>query len=90
MTTRFGAVGPARRGPAPGLARRRRVRPPRAEVIKRDLTQATIMMGRAAIRQTDPDYFPLAVASYILGGGASSRLYGRVRDEGGLAYSVWS
>ena len=48
------------------------------------------MMGRAAVRQTDPDYFPLAVASYILGGGASSRLYGRVRDEGGLAYSVWS
>ena len=48
------------------------------------------MLGRAAIRQTDPDYFPLAVASYILGGGASSRLYGRVRDEGGLAYSVWS
>ena len=64
--------------------------PPRVEVIKRDLTQSTILMGREAIRQTDPDYFPLAVASYILGGGASSRLYGRVRDEGGLAYSVWS
>ncbi len=62
--------------------------PPRAEVIKRELAQSTILMGREAIRQTDPDYFALAVASYILGGGASSRLYGRVREEGGLAYSV--
>jgi zinc protease len=64
--------------------------PPRVETIKRELAQATILMGRQATRQTDPDYFALAVASYILGGGASSRLYGRVRDEGGLAYAVWS
>jgi zinc protease len=64
--------------------------PPRRETIRRELAQSTILMGRQAIRQADPDYFPLAVASYILGGSASSRLYGRVRDEGGLAYSVWS
>ena len=57
--------------------------PPREESIKRELTQATIMFGRRAIRQTDPDYFPLAVASYVLGGGSASRLYARVRDEGG-------
>ncbi len=63
---------------------------PRSETIKRDLTQATIMLGRQAIRQSDPDYFPLAVASYVLGGGSASRLYGRVRDEGGLVYSVYS
>jgi zinc protease len=48
------------------------------------------LMGRQAIRQTDPDYFTLAVASYILGGGSSSRLYGRIREQEGLAYSVWS
>src|SRR5678815_1411390 len=35
-------------------------------------------------------YFPLGVASYVLGGGSASRLYARVRDEGGLAYSVYS
>jgi zinc protease len=58
--------------------------------ITRDLTQATVMMGRQAIRQTDPDYFPLAVASYILGGGSASRLYTRVREQGGQAYSVYS
>jgi zinc protease len=63
---------------------------PQAEAIKRELTQATIMLGRQAIRQTDPDYYPLTVASYILGGGSASRLYARVREEGGLAYSVFA
>jgi zinc protease len=66
------------------------VGPPRLETVKRELAQATIVMGRQAIRQTDPDYFALAVAAYVLGGGSSSRLYGRIREEAGLAYSVWS
>jgi len=60
------------------------------EAIARDLTQATIVLGRQAIRQTDSDYFPLVVASYVLGGGSASRLYTRVREEAGLAYSVYS
>jgi zinc protease len=63
---------------------------PQERKITRDLTQATVLMGRQAIRQTDPDYFPLAVASYVLGGGSASRLYSRVREEGGLAYAVYS
>jgi zinc protease len=58
--------------------------------ITRDLTQTTALLGRPAIRQVDPDYFPLAVATYILGGGSTSRLYTRVREERGLAYSVYS
>jgi len=62
----------------------------REETVKRELTQTTIMFGRQAILQTDPDYFPLAVASYVLGGGSASRLYTRVREESGLAYSVYS
>ncbi|MBI4637457.1 MAG: insulinase family protein [Candidatus Rokubacteria bacterium] len=78
------ASPPARVLPASGGG------PPGVESVKRELSQATIMLGRQAIRQTDPDYFPLAVASYILGGGSASRLYARVREEGGLAYAVFS
>ena len=62
----------------------------REETVKRELTQTTIMFGRQAVLQTDPDYFPLSVASYVLGGGSASRLYTRVREESGLAYSVYS
>jgi len=76
--------------PVPTVPPATPVEPPETERIVKDLSQATIMLGRQAIRQVDPDYFPLAVASYILGGGSASRLYGRVRDEGGLAYSVYS
>jgi zinc protease len=62
----------------------------RSETIKRELTQATIMLGRQAVNQRHPDFYPLSVTAYVLGGGSTSRLYGRVRDEGGLAYSVFA
>jgi len=42
--------------------------------ITRDLSQTTVLLGRPSIRQDDPDYFPLAVATYVLGGGSASRL----------------
>jgi zinc protease len=89
VTARFGAW-PRPAAPALGVAAAAAGPPPHAMVIAKDLTQATILLGRQAIRQTDPEYFPLVVASYVLGGGSASRLYGRVRDEGGLAYSVYS
>ncbi|HEU4439624.1 MAG TPA: pitrilysin family protein [Methylomirabilota bacterium] len=58
--------------------------------ITRDLSQTTVLLGRPSIRQDDPDYFPLAVATYVLGGGSASRLYSKVREERGLAYSVYA
>lgn len=89
VLARFGRwVRPA--APPPDLPMARAVGPPGTEMIKRELAQSTILMGRQAIRQIDPDYFALAVASYILGGGSSSRLYDRVREQEGLAYAVWS
>jgi zinc protease len=89
IQARFGAwARPSR--PAPPAPSPAAPAPVKSETIAKDLTQATIMLGRQAIRQVDPDYFPLAVASYVLGGGSASRLYGRVRDEGGLAYAVYS
>ena len=57
-------------------------------VITRELTQATVFLGRPALRQPDPDYPALVAATYVLGGGSSSRLYTAVREERGLAYSV--
>lgn len=62
--------------------------PPAERTVVRELTQTTVFMGRPAIRQEDPDYPALAVATYILGGGSTSRLYTRVREERGLAYGV--
>ena len=89
VMARFGSWGRPD-GPPPSVASATPPAAPREETVKRELTQATIMFGRQAISQTDPDYFPLSVASYVLGGGSASRLYARVRDEAGLAYSVYS
>ncbi|MBU3633316.1 pitrilysin family protein [Polynucleobacter sp. AP-Feld-500C-C5] len=56
-----------------------------------DSQQAHIAMGMTAVARNNPDYFPLLVGNYILGGGGFvSRLMNEVREKRGLAYSVFS
>ena len=56
-----------------------------------DAQQAHIAMGMTAVARNNPDYFPLLVGNYILGGGGFvSRLMSEVREKRGLAYSVFS
>ncbi|QWD62720.1 pitrilysin family protein [Polynucleobacter sp. MWH-UH25E] len=56
-----------------------------------DSQQAHIAMGMTAVTRNNPDYFPLLVGNYILGGGGFvSRLMTEVREKRGLAYSVFS
>jgi zinc protease len=53
--------------------------------------QAHIAMGMTAINRSNPDYFPLLVGNYVLGGGGFvSQLVSEVREKRGLAYSVYS
>jgi zinc protease len=53
--------------------------------------QAHIQMGITSPPRKDPDYFPLLVGNYILGGGGFvSRLMNEIREKRGLAYSVSS
>ena len=59
--------------------------------IPHEAQQAHISMGMPAIARKDPDYFPMLVGNYILGGGGFvSRLVKEVREKRGLAYSVYS
>ena len=56
-----------------------------------DSQQAHIAMGMTAVTRSNPDYFPLLVGNYVLGGGGFvSRLMAEVREKRGLAYSVFS
>ena len=53
--------------------------------------QAHIAVGQPGMRRGDPDFFPLLVGNYILGGGGFvSRLTAEVREKRGYAYSVYS
>jgi len=54
-------------------------------------SQAHVYIGLPAIERGNPDYFPLLVGNYTLGGGGFvSRLMKEVRDKRGYAYSVYS
>jgi zinc protease len=54
-------------------------------------SQAHIYIGLPAIERGNPDFFPLLVGNYMLGGGGFvSRLMKEVRDKRGYAYSVYS
>jgi zinc protease len=53
--------------------------------------QSHLLLGVPVLTRSDPDYFPLLVGNYILGGGGfASRLMTEVRSKGGYAYSVYS
>jgi predicted Zn-dependent peptidase len=52
--------------------------------------QAHVAMGWRGLDHFDDDRYALMVANQILGGGMSSRLFQEVREERGLAYSVYS
>jgi zinc protease len=59
--------------------------------IAHPAAQAHLLIGMPAVKRGDPDFFPLLVGNYSLGGGGFvSRLMKEVRDKRGFAYSVFS
>jgi predicted Zn-dependent peptidase len=56
----------------------------------RDLEQLHLVLGFPGITLGDPDYYAAAVLSTAFGGGMSSRLFQKVREERGLVYSIHS
>ena len=59
--------------------------------IAHPASQAHILIGAPGMRRDDPDYFPLFVGNYVLGGGGFvSRITDEVRQKRGLAYSAYS
>lgn len=59
--------------------------------IPHPASQSHLLIGAPGIARNDPDYFPLYVGNYILGGGGFvSRLMYEIRETRGMAYSVYS
>jgi predicted Zn-dependent peptidase len=59
-------------------------------VIERPTEQAHVVVGVRALPVLDPDRYAITVLNQALGGGMSSRLFQEVREERGLAYSIYS
>jgi zinc protease len=79
--------GPAPAAPpeVPALAEAKTVR------IAHPSAQMHILTGAPVMAIADPDYFPLYVGNYTLGGGGLvSRLFDEIREQRGLSYSAHS
>ena len=77
-----GGAAPTRSAPGPDG--------PALEVVRRDTEQAQLVYGARSVSRFDDRRWALAVLNQVLGGGLSSRLFQKVREQRGLAYSVWS
>jgi len=59
-------------------------------VLSRPTEQAHLVLGVRSVSRHDEQRWALAVLNHVLGGGLSSRLFQKVREQRGLAYSIWS
>ena len=62
----------------------------RSALVKKDVEQINLCLALPGAALGTDEYFAQAVLSNALGGSMSSRLFQRIREERGLAYSVYS
>lgn len=60
------------------------------EVVPRDTAQTHLVTGSPTVPHADPRRLALVLLSQAFGGGMSSRLFQRIREELALAYTVFS
>ncbi len=63
---------------------------PVAMLREKDTEQAHLVVGVSGIPQDHEQIYALHLLNTVLGGSASSRLFQEIREERGLAYSVYS
>lgn len=56
----------------------------------KEIAQSQICVAMPGVAKEDDRLFPLSILNTYLGGGMSSRLVKKIREEEGLAYSVYS
>jgi len=86
LRERFGGLrrgSEPKKGPVPGFNNA-------VKVYTKDISEAHICIGVPSVSQTSEDRYKLFVLNTLLGGGVSSRLFQEIRENRGLAYSVYS
>ncbi len=59
-------------------------------VLEKDIEQVNLCLALPGAAQTSEEYFAQTMISNIFGGGMSSRLFQRVREQNGMTYSIYS
>jgi len=60
------------------------------KAVGKDTEQMNLVIGVPGLGQDDEDMYVMHIINNILGGGLSSRLFQEIREQRGLAYSVYS
>ncbi|MCX8129991.1 MAG: insulinase family protein [Clostridia bacterium] len=60
------------------------------KIKEKDTEQAHVCLGFEGIEHGNDDLYTLLAINNIFGGGMSSRLFQKIREEKGLAYSIYS
>lgn len=63
---------------------------PKVTIHSKDLEQIHICMSTKGLSITDPKRYTFSLINTILGGNMSSRLFQQIRENRGLAYSIFS
>jgi predicted Zn-dependent peptidase len=63
---------------------------PGQSFFERDIEQVHLCIGTLGVPLESKDYYGFHILNTLLGGGVSSRLFQSIREEKGLAYSVYS
>jgi predicted Zn-dependent peptidase len=72
--------------PIPTVAATRGV----SQQVPRETAQSHLVWGTDTFDARDDRRYPLAIVTNVFGGGMSSRLFQRIREELGLAYAVYA
>ncbi len=59
-------------------------------VLSKDIAQVHLCLGGVALPCGHPSKYALFLLNAVLGGGMTSRLFQKIREEAGLAYSIYS
>lgn len=62
----------------------------KCKVLVKDIQQSHLCLATRAIGLDDPQYYAFSILNNVMGGSMSSRLFQNIREEKGLAYSVYS
>ena len=64
--------------------------PPSEQHVERDSQQVHVVFGSPTVPHADPRRYALMLVNTLFGGGMSSRLFQKIREELGLVYSVYA
>lgn len=59
-------------------------------VLSKDIAQVHLCLGGVTLPYGHPSKYALFLLNALLGGGMTSRLFQKIREEAGLAYSIYS